>query len=312
MKTYLTCVQCLVRNTIKIAEMLSADEQEKEKIVKDLLREIADFDYRTPPPLMARRIYSYASERTGIRDPYAAQKEASTRIARELLERFLREKKLDLTDFESLVRLAIGGNIIDFGVNCDLDLDEAKKTIESAFRTPLDRDALRQAEEAMNRANSILYLLDNCGEAVFDTLLVKRYREKITVSVKGMPILNDVTRREVLDSGFGGIARRIIDTGDCTPGVSPEHSSPEFLEAFRNADLIVSKGQGNFESLNTTGKPILFLFMAKCDLVAGLLGVPKNSFQILCRNLELLSANSERETAGSKSAELLEGKRTSL
>ena len=286
MKTYLSCVQCLVRNTVKIAEMLTEDEREKEQIVKDMLREIANFDYNTPPPFMARRIYSYAAERTGIRDPYEKQKDASTRIARELLERFLAEKRFDLQNFESLVRLAIGGNIIDFGVNCDLDLNEAKKTIESAFHTPISREALLRAEKAMDRANSILYLLDNCGEAVFDTLLVKKYKNKITVSVKGSPILNDVTRREVLDSGFNGIAKRIVDTGDSTPGVFLEHSSPEFLEAFHSADLIVSKGQGNFESLNTIGKPIIFLFMAKCDLVANLLGVPKNSFQIICRNLD--------------------------
>ncbi len=290
MRTYLSCVQCLVRNTVKIAEMLAEEDQVKEKIVKDMLREIADFDFQTPPPFMARRIYSYASERTGIPDPYQKQKDDSTRLARELLGKFLEEKRFDLQNFESLVRLAIGGNIIDFGVNCDLDLNEAKKTIETAFQMPIDRNALRQAEEAMDRAENILYLLDNCGEAVFDTLLVKKYREKITLSVKGMPILNDVTRREVLDSGFGGIVKKIVDTGDCTPGVSLKHSSPEFLEAFHNADLIVAKGQGNFESLNTTEKPIVFLFMAKCELVANLLGVQKNSFQILCRNLKHASA----------------------
>ncbi len=294
MRTYLSCVQCLVRNTVKIAEMLADDDQEKERIVKDMLREIANFDYNTPPPFMARRIYSYASERTGIQDPYQAQKDASTRIAKELLERFLTEKRIDPENFESLVRLAIGGNIIDFGVNCDLDLNEAKRTIETAFLTPVDQDALRHAEKAMDSAENILYLLDNCGEAVFDTLLVKKYREKITVSVKGSPILNDITRREVLDSGFGGIAKRIVDTGDCTPGVSLEHSSPEFLDAFYKADLVVSKGQGNFESLNTTDKPIIFLFMAKCELVAGLLGVPKNSFQIRCHNLnQMLSKTAE-------------------
>lgn len=285
MKTYLCCVQCLVRNTIKIAEMLAENEQEKEKIVKEMLKEIADFDYNTPPPFMARRIYSYAAERTGIKDPYLKQKDDSTRIAKELLNKFIQEDHLDINDFESLVRLAIGGNIIDFGVNCDLDLNEAKKSIEAAFTKQLDRNALEQAEQAMDSAQNILYLLDNCGEAVFDTLLVRKYRSKITLSVKGVPILNDVTRREVLDSGFGGIVKRIVDTGDCTPGVSLEHSSPEFLDAFRRADLIVAKGQGNYESLNRTDKPVLFLFMAKCDLVADLLGAEKNSFQIICSNL---------------------------
>ena len=137
----------------------------------------------------------------------------------------------------------------------------------------------------MENAENILYLLDNCGEAVFDTLLVRRYRSKVTLCVKGIPVLNDVTRREVGPSGFDGIVKRVIDTGDGTPGVSLEHSSREFREAFESADLIVSKGQGNFETLHDTDRPILFLFMAKCPLVAGMLNAELNSFQIVCRNL---------------------------
>lgn len=291
MKTDLSCINCLVRNTVSVASMLTGDRSKQAKIVRDMLAEISEFDFNQPPPRMARRIYAYATEVTGNSDPYRKQKDESTVAAKLLLQEFLRGNRLDVADFESLVRLAIAGNIIDFGVNSDLDLEQAKNMIRLAFQKPIDHDALNRAEQALDRAENILYLLDNCGEAVFDTLLVKRYGPKITLCVKGAPILNDVTRREVADSGFEGIVHRVIDTGDCTPGVTMEYSSPEFLKAFETADLVVSKGQGNFETLNHTGKPILFLFMAKCKLVADLLGAELNSFQIVCRNFRGESPN---------------------
>ncbi len=285
MKTDLSCVQCLVRNIVTLANLLADDEETRLKIVRKMLAELSEFDFHLPPPRMARRIHAYATEVTGKSDPYRRQKDESTRLAQELLREFLEEKKLDPNHFESLIRLAIAGNIIDFGVNCDLKLEDARETIRLAFRKPIDSRALKTAEEAMENAENILYLLDNCGEAVFDTLLVRRYRSKVTLCVKGIPVLNDVTRREVGPSGFDGIVKRVIDTGDGTPGISLEHSSREFREAFESADLIVSKGQGNFETLHDTDRPILFLFMAKCPLVAGMLNAELNSFQIVCRNL---------------------------
>lgn len=290
MKTDLSCISCLVRNAVSAA-MKTGDPVRQAQIVRTMLAEIARFDFNLPPPVMARRIYAYAAEVTGNHDPYRKQKDESTVAAKQLLREFLEENGLNTDDFESLIRLAIAGNIIDFGVNCDLDLEQAKNTIRLAFQKPVDRNALIQAEQAINRAENILYLLDNCGEAVFDTLLVKHCGPKITLCVKGAPILNDVTRREVADSGFDGLVRRVIDTGDCTPGISMEHSSSEFREAFETADLIISKGQGNFETLNRSSRPILFLFMAKCRLVADSLGAELNSFQIICRNFRGESPN---------------------
>ncbi len=291
MKTNLQCIQCLVRNTASVATLITDDQAKQIQIVRQMLAELSEFDLNQPPPRMARRIYQYASEVAGNNDPYIKQKDESTAIAKQLLREFITENNLDTNDFESLVRLAIAGNIIDFGVNCNLDMEDAKNMIRLAFQKPIDLDALRKAKEALDKAENILYLLDNCGEAVFDTLLVKKYGHKITLCVKGAPILNDVTRREVADSGFEGLVSKIIDTGDYTPGITMEYSSPEFRREFENADLIVSKGQGNFETLNHIDKPILFLFMAKCRIVADLVNSELNSFQIICRNFRGESPN---------------------
>lgn len=286
MKTELTCIQCLAGNVIHAAEMMTSDPEVREEMIRHMLHKLAEFDYRRPPTAMAREILKYASARTGVTDPYMKQKDESTRLAKMMLKRFMEETDHDFGDFETLVRLAIAGNIIDFGVNNSLNMDYASSVIGEAFRKRIDMDALRKAESAMNSAKRILYLLDNCGEAVFDSLLVKKYSGKITLSVKGLPILNDVTRRELKDSGFDGFPAKVVDTGDCTPGVSLKDSSEEFLQAYRECDLIVSKGQGNFETLIDTDKPAVFLFMAKCGIVAEYLKTEKNTFQIVCRNLD--------------------------
>ena len=171
MKTDLSCIQCLVRNAVTLANLLTDDDALRLKIVRKMLAELSEFDVQLPPPLMARRMHAYATEITGKHDPYRTQKDDSTRIAGELLREFLEEGTLDTENFESLVRLAIAGNIIDFGVNCDLDLEDARKTIRLAFRKPIDLHALNEAENAFERAENILYLLDNCGEAVFDACI---------------------------------------------------------------------------------------------------------------------------------------------
>ena len=175
--------------------------------------------------------------------------------------------------------------MIDYGVHPDFDLNGAAAAIRSVLDAPVDLAAAAGSPRAIRRAKRILYLLDNCGEAFLDRLLLERFRDNVTLGVRGRPILNDVTRRELADSGLDGFP--VIDTGDAAPGVSLRNSSPEFLRAMENAELIIAKGQGNFESIEGgfTAAPIYFLFRAKCDVIRRHLGVEADSLQIIGRNL---------------------------
>ena len=182
------------------------------------------------------------------------------------------------------MRLAIGGNIIDYGVNPEFNLLEAEAGIREVFDLPFDREACADLKRRMDQAKSIFYMLDNCGEAVVDRLLMEPYADKLTIGVRGLPVLNDVTRREAKLSGIDFAP--IIDTGDCAPGVSLRHSSPEILDALSRADLVISKGQGNFESLDEEFTcPVYFLLRVKCKVVAERLNRPLGSIQIIGRNL---------------------------
>lgn len=270
MKSNLECILCYGRGALFLTERFNLNEEKKEALIRALLREIADSNFNDPPPINARRTHEILFSFTGEADPFREEKERSTLYAKKLLEQLPQDPDFPALDsFETRVRLAIAGNIIDYGVNAHFDLDSAKEQIRTALKEDLEEDAVPRLHNAMKKAKNILYITDNCGEAVFDTLLMGEFKEKIICAVRGRPTLNDVTRAEAIPSGLDQVCTKLIDTGDNTPGIDLKRSSAEFLEAYRKADLILAKGQGNFETLcEEKEKCIFFLFRAKCPVVA--------------------------------------------
>ena len=286
MKTCVDCIPCFVDHGVHNAKMASADPETVKAMVAKVLDELGRHPYEMPPPFMARKINQIVRAASQGRDLYIEEKDNSTRFAHEVLISIQEELSAQPDQFEAAVRLSIAGNIIDYGVDRTFKLDSAKARIVEAFDAPLDRAAIKSLQNAMERAKDILYITDNCGEAVFDRLLIEPFKGKVTLAVRGQPILNDLTRRELASSGLDGLAAKLIDTGDCTPGVCFEHSSKEFIDAFNSAELIVAKGQGNYETLSDTKRPVFFLFRAKCKVVTDSLGgVPKGSFQVCGVNI---------------------------
>ena len=241
-------------------------------------------DPATCPPTYAAHLHKMVRERLNCADPYLQIKAKSNQLAQSVIPAAHKLISESDSPFEAAVRLAIGGNIIDYGVNPNFELHEAEKRIREVFDLPFDRELCAEFRRRLDTAGSIFYMLDNCGEAVIDRLLIERYRDKITVGVRGYPILNDVTRREAALSGIEGV--RIVDTGDRAPGVSLRHSGRELLDAMRGADVVVSKGQGNFESLDEgCERPVFFLLRVKCRVVAERVQSPLGSIRLIGRNL---------------------------
>jgi uncharacterized protein with ATP-grasp and redox domains len=122
--------------------------------------------------------------------------------------------------------------------------------------------------QAVNDAREILYIADNAGEIVFDRLLIERLPiEKVTVAVKGSPVINDVTMEDALVAGLPRIVE-VIDNGSDAPGTILESCSGYFQERFEKADLVIAKGQGNYETLSDIDKNIFFILKAKCPVIA--------------------------------------------
>ena len=153
--------------------------------------------------------------------------------------------------------------------------------MKSAFAKPLDRAAVERLHEKMEKAEKILYILDNCGEAVFDRVFMEPYREKITIGVRGRAAFNDVLSGDLAGCGLKGFARGVVSNGaEGIPGTVLAECSEEFRRVYSEADLIIAKGQGNFETMNENAEPIAFLFLAKCPVVIREIGAEPNSIQV--------------------------------
>ncbi len=283
MRVGIDCYGCIINQLAGLVRQAEPTVEGQRALMREFLKQVLAADEETTPPEFAACFHREVRRRTGVADPFRREKDRSTELALALLPELTAELARRGDDFVSLLKLVIGGNIIDFGVDPKFDLARAEARIREVFELPLDLTAAARLEAALDRAQSVFYMLDNCGEAVFDRLLIDRYRDKITVGVRGGPILNDVTRRELEPSGIRGV--RVVDTGDDAPGVSLRRSSPEFVRALTSAELVVAKGQGNYESLDRYERPIFFLLRVKCPVVARVLNEPLGALKIAGRNL---------------------------
>ncbi len=284
MQVQIDCYPCILSQLSELAKQAVHTESGRHALVRKLLKLVLDAPQDTTPPEFASYFHRVISGITGITDPFREVKDRSTALGLELLPELRELAAAHADPFEAAVRLAIGGNVIDYGVNPNFKLEDAEKGIREVFGLPFDLAMTGELRRRMEKARSIFYMLDNCGEAVIDRLLVEPFADKITLGVRGKPILNDVTRREAAMSGYDFVP--VEDTGDMAPGVSLRNSSPEFLEKLRSADLVISKGQGNFETLDElTGTPVVFLLRVKCKVIAGRVNQPLGSLQIIGKNL---------------------------
>ncbi len=215
-------------------------------------------------------IHRLLRQETGV-DPYRQVKDIYNRIALEMLPA-LKQRSSGTTDpLEGPVRAAIAGNVIDFGIYEQIDLN---RSVDESFQLPLSGAAYRAFSGAIDRAHRILYLCDNAGEIVFDRILLENLMDKgkkVTAVVKGSPVINDATLDDAVAAGITGVAR-VIDNGNDGIGTLLEACSSPFIDAYRSADLIISKGQANYETLAQSGDGrIFFLFKVKCPVVAGVL-----------------------------------------
>ena len=276
MKTSLDCMPCFVRQALEAARLVSPDPAVQERIVRETLRWAAETDLARTPPAMGQRIHRRLRELTGVEDPYRAAKDRLNRMATVLLADLEPEIAASPDPLMTAVRLAIAANVIDMGAHGEVEEVVVRRVLREAMTQPLagDVEAFRRA---VDRARDILYLADNAGEIVFDRRLVERLGpSRVTVAVRGRPVLNDATLEDARAIGLSRIVR-LVDNGSDAPATLLEDCSEAFLDLYRNADLVLAKGQGNFETLSDETADIYFLFKAKCPVIAALSGVPLGS-----------------------------------
>ncbi len=284
MKTFFDCVPCLIRQTLDSVRSTTDDEQTQESILRQVLKEIAVMDFQQPPAAMAQAIHRRIRKTTGNLDPYVEKKRRLNDMALKLYPVFARRIEQSADPLELAARLAIAGNVMDLGVKSNLDEAEMIAEIDDCLTTPLDADNVAEFAQAIDEAKNILYLTDNSGEIVFDRLLMERLpREKLTAAVRGAPIINDATIEDAEYIRLAEVAR-VIDNGSDSPGTILDDCSEAFRRHFERADLIIAKGQGNYETLAGSPHPIFFLLRIKCSVIARDLNLPVGAV-VLTRSL---------------------------
>ena len=269
MKTAPECMACYLRQTLQVTRISSVDAEVHVAALRKVAELITAMDMEHTPPENAVPVYQAIAKITGCADPYLEIKQQSNKQALDVLPDFKNELSGSKDSLATALRLAIGGNIIDYGAMHSFDVDAA---LARCLKAPLvidhSRKLLQQARN-MNKGAKVLYLADNCGEIVYDSLVVEALAEMgldVTVVVKSGPIINDALQADACSCGMDEIAT-ILENGTSCPGTPLASCSPELLQAFNDADLIISKGQGNFETLSEAEAEIFFLLTVKCSVV---------------------------------------------
>jgi uncharacterized protein with ATP-grasp and redox domains len=276
MQTTFDCIPCLIRHSLDSARHVTQDEAVHERVLREILMNVSAMDLRQPPVVMAQQIHRRLRELTGSPDPYRQCKDHFNRMALELLPGLEQRVAHAADPLETAVRLAIAGNIIDLGVKSHVSDAQIHATIDRSLTEPLE-GKVEEFREAIRRAESILYLADNAGEIVFDRLLLEQLpRERVTLAVKGRPIINDATIDDAEAAGIPQLVK-VIDNGSDAPGTVLADCSLPFRRRFAEADLVIAKGQGNYETLWGSRDRIFFLLQAKCAIIAQNLGCPLGS-----------------------------------
>ena len=267
MKTFFDCVPCLVRQTLDSVRRATSDEAVQEVVLRTALRTISETDLQDSPPAMGYRIHRYIRERVGTGDPYREMKDESNRLALELLPELKAKVEASPRPLETALRLAIAGNIMDVAVKSDVAQLNVLDAIDHALTCPFDAD-LDEFAAAISSADNILYLADNAGEIVLDRLLLDQLPlERVTLAVRGAPVINDATMADAQSAGITELIE-VIDNGVDVPGTILDLCSEAFRRRFDDAGLIISKGQGNYETLSDVDKDIFFALKAKCPVIA--------------------------------------------
>ena len=284
MKTELTCIPCFVRQALEAITLTAQDDAKREELMRRVLHDLAEMDWQGTPPAIAQRLHRMLRTTVEHRDPYAAIKEQMNRAALGMLPVMREAMKQQPDAQEAAVRVAIGGNLLDAGAKTQIAAEELPDHLNTIWTQPL-RGSVQALFEAAARAEKILYLADNAGEIVLDRVLIEALpMEKLTVAVRGVPVINDATIEDAMLAGLTDLVR-VVDNGSDAPGTVLDDCSEDFRRLWEEADLVISKGQGNFETLSGRQKNIFFLFIVKCPLVADMAQAPVGCLVIRGREI---------------------------
>ena len=275
MKVNIDCIPCFQRQALQAVRFISEDTSLHEKILREVMKTLLDLNWDSTPPEMAHEVHKIVRSLTKKKDPYKNVKKESNDLVLKMYPELKLKVETNMDPLRTASKLAIAGNIIDYGALKEFNL---KKTIGEVLKKQFAIGDYNIFKEKLKDAKTLLFFTDNAGEIGFDKLLVetmlkKKEFQKIKFVVKGGPIINDATLQDAIYMGMDTLPNvEFLTISNGESGTGPERSSQTVKRWIDENDLIISKGQGNYEGLSEH-KGVFFLLMEKCPVIASDLGV---------------------------------------
>jgi uncharacterized protein with ATP-grasp and redox domains len=275
MKLNLDCIPCFQRQALQAVRFISDDEKLQERVLREVAKKLLESNWDSTPPELAHQIHSIVKRITKENDPYKEVKKESNDLVLKMYPELKEKLKKSREPLRTAVRLAIAGNIIDFGVPQEFNLEE---TVREVLKKKFAIDDYKKLKEKLKDAKTLLFFVDNAGEIGLDKLLVETFLEtkklkKIDFVVKGGPIINDATLEDAVYMGLDGLPNsEFLTISNGEVGTGPARSSQTVKRWIKEHDLVISKGQGNYEGLSEHNG-LFFMLMVKCPIIASDLGV---------------------------------------
>lgn len=279
------CLPCLVNQVIKVAHMTHATN--KEELYHKVFEYLSQLDFELTNPEIIGQTFQMVKEHIGVNDPYYDIRHFYNQMFLEHRKSF--QEKIEQSEdvLTTAVKYAVIGNIIDFNPVHNHDIKDIMKWFDDIDQLDLTINHIEYLKDDLKEANTLLYLGDNCGEICLDYLLIEKIKAMnpqldIYFGVRGQPVVNDSIAEDAYEIGMNQYAK-IISNGDSSLGTVLKRTSPKFYDVYRQADIVIAKGQANYESLSEEiDKNIYFMLMVKCDVISQDIGVPEKS--MICLN----------------------------
>lgn len=277
------CVTCIINQSAKVASAIDADEKLSTKLTSKIEELSKDFSFDENPPEIASYVYEAMAKIANKEDLYAEVKALSTQKALSFVP--LLKDKISTSENKLLTatKIAVAGNVIDLAAAVEFSLEEE---LEKIFHRNFAHDDMDKLESELKHAKNIVVLGDNVGEHIFDYMFIETLKDLypniyFTYMVRGNPIINDVTMKEALEYGFDTLCN-LVDSGVNTPGFAYNRANEKSQKLFDEADLVISKGMGNYECLTPVQREnICFLLKVKCGVVGA--SLEKEVGDIICK-----------------------------
>ncbi|MBI9045125.1 MAG: DUF89 family protein [Anaerolineaceae bacterium] len=276
MQTYPECFNCFTKLIYNSIQPLGFDEREQFDLMQESLNIVLSYDMSIPPAVIGGKVFGNIVKTSGVTDLFLEIKKESTRIALGLYPQLKACVSQADDPLDMAIRISALGNLMDVANPNSYDLDEE---IDNISKQPIHGGGLKLFRERLKTAKRLLILGDNTGETVFDRVLIETLDMPVTYAVKGSPILNDATLQEALDAGLDQCAE-IISNGAAIAGTHLPYCSEDFKAVFEDSDLILSKGQGNYETLSDVEANVFFLLRVKCEALSKDIGIPVGSMAL--------------------------------